>query len=135
MPEGKGEWVANEQNRTTVHDNSGLCLFAGASGGPLDVFLPCAAAATGIPWTMEDAVRAGERTWNLERLWNMRAGLTKDDDSLPERLLKEALKDGPSAGVTVQLDVMLAAYYRERGWDEQGVPTEEKLAELGLASL
>ncbi|MEK6239291.1 MAG: aldehyde ferredoxin oxidoreductase family protein, partial [Planctomycetales bacterium] len=47
-PVGKGEWVANEQNRTTSHDNTGLCLFVGAAGGPLEVFVPCVAAATGI---------------------------------------------------------------------------------------
>jgi aldehyde:ferredoxin oxidoreductase len=65
----------------------------------------------------------------------MRAGLGRADDSLPQRLLKEAFKDGPSAGVTVNLEAMLTAYYRERGWDEQGVPTRDKLAELGLENV
>ncbi len=80
-------------------------------------------------------MRIGERTWNLERLWNLKAGLTKADDSLPQRLLKEAHRSGPSAGVTVHLDVMLPDYYRQRGWNDDGVPTSAKLAELGLASL
>jgi aldehyde:ferredoxin oxidoreductase len=65
----------------------------------------------------------------------MRAGLGRADDSLPQRLLKEAFKEGPSAGVTVNLEAMLTAYYRERGWDEQGEPTRDKLAELGLENL
>jgi aldehyde:ferredoxin oxidoreductase len=134
-PDGKGEWVANEQNRTTAHDATGVCLFAGAAGGTLETFVPCTAAATGVAYTMDDFVRIGERTWNLERLWNMRAGLGRADDSLPQRLLKEAFKDGPSAGVTVNLEAMLTAYYRERGWDEQGVPTRDKLAELGLENV
>ncbi len=134
-PDGKGEWVAKEQDRTTAHDNTGICLFVGGSGAPLDTFVPCAAAATGVPYTYEEFLKIGERTWNLERLWNLKAGLTKADDSLPERLLKEAHTAGPSAGVTVQLDVMLPVYYRERGWDEEGVPGSEKLAELGLAAL
>jgi len=53
----------------------------------------------------------------------------------PKRLLKEAHKDGPSAGVTVNLDAMLPDYYNQRGWSEEGVPTEAKLSELGLASV
>ena len=134
-PEGKGEWVANEQNRTTAHDNTGLCLFVGGAGGPLETFVPCTAAATGVDFTIDDFIQSGERTWNLERMWNIRAGLTREDDSLPERLLKEGHKKGPSAGVTVNLEHMLNDYYQERGWDEQGKPAPEKLAELGLASL
>jgi aldehyde:ferredoxin oxidoreductase len=133
--EGKSEWVAHEQNRTTVHDNTGICLFVGGAGGPLETLVPCTAAATGESYTIEDFVKIGERTWNLERLWNNKAGLTKADDSLPKRLLKEAHKDGPSAGVTVNLDAMLPIYYETRGWDEDGKPTEEKLIELGLQSL
>ncbi|MCH7728642.1 MAG: hypothetical protein IH991_19480, partial [Planctomycetes bacterium] len=93
------------------------------------------AAATGVPFTTEDFVKIGERTWNIERLWNLKAGLTKADDSLPKRLLNESHKEGPSQGVTVNLDAMLPIYYAERGWDEEGIPSAEKLAELGLASL
>jgi aldehyde:ferredoxin oxidoreductase len=134
-PVGKAEWVAREQNRSTSHDATGLCLFVGAAGGPLETFIPITAAATGIPYTLDDFVKIGERTWNLERLWNIKAGFTKADDTLPQRLLKEPHKAGPSAGVTVNLAAMLPVYYRERGWDSDGVPTQEKLAELGLAAL
>lgn len=133
--EGKGQWVAGEQNRTTAHDNTGVCMFVGGAGGPLESFVPSTAAATGEDFTINDVLQAGERTWNLERLWNIRAGLTRADDSLPKRLLKEAHKDGPSAGVTVNLDAMLDDYYAERGWDPKGVPTTEKLSELGLETL
>lgn len=133
--EGKSEWVAHEQNRSTSHDNTGICLFVGAASAPIEVFAPCTAAATGVPYTVDDFVTIGERTWNLEKLWNLRAGLTKKDDSLPKRLLKEAHKEGPSAGVVVDLDAMLPVYYQVRGWDAEGVPSQEKLAELGLASL
>jgi aldehyde:ferredoxin oxidoreductase len=133
--DGKGEWVADEQNRTTVHDNTGLCLFVNGAGGPLKTFVPCTAAATGVAYTVDDFLKVGERTWNLERLWNLKAGLTKADDSLPQRLLKEAHTEGPSRGVTVNLDAMLPMYYERRGWTDDGVPTHEKLAELGLATL
>ena len=133
-PVGKSEWVAEEQNRTTSHDNTGVCLFTG-TGAPLDDIVACTAAATGVPYTLDDFVKIGERTWNLERLWNLKAGLTSADDTLPERLLKTPHKDGPAKGVTVHLDQMLPVYYRSRGWDEVGVPTRQKLAELGLASV
>jgi aldehyde:ferredoxin oxidoreductase len=133
--DGKGAWVANEQNNTTAHDNTGICLFVGGAGATLNDLIPCTAAATGVDYSLEDFLKSGERTWNLERLWNQRAGLGKADDSLPERLLKQAHKEGPSKGVTVNLEPMLQDYYRERGWDTQGVPSAGKLAELGLAAL
>lgn len=134
-PYGKAAWVVNEQNRSTAHDATGICLFVGAAGGPLETFVPCTAAATGVPYTVEDFVRIGERTWNLERLWNLKAGFTRADDSLPRRLLTEPHTSGPSKGVVVHLDVMLDEYYRERGWTPDGRPTPEKLAELGLANV
>jgi aldehyde:ferredoxin oxidoreductase len=131
---GKAEWVAEEQNKTTAHDATGICLFTG-TGSQLSDLVPCTAAATGVPYTLEDFVRIGERTWNLERMWNLRAGLTMADDTLPQRLLKTPHKDGPAKGVTVRLEEMLPAYYHKRGWDTQGVPTREKLLALGLASV
>ena len=132
--EGKAEWVANEQNKTTAHDATGVCLFTG-TGSQLEDLVPCTAAATGIAYTIDDFVRAGERTWNLERLWNLKAGLTAADDTLPQRLLKVPHTSGPAKGVTVRLGEMLPVYYRSRGWDEQGVPRREKLLELGLGSV
>ena len=126
---------AVEDNRSTSHDNTGLCLFVGFAGGGLETFIPITAAATGVSYTLDDFVKIGERTWNIERLWNLKAGLTKADDTLPKRLLTEGHKEGPSKGVTVNLDAMLPIYYERRGWDEDGVPTKDKLAELGLASL
>jgi aldehyde:ferredoxin oxidoreductase len=131
---GKSEWVVHEQNRTTAHDNTGTCLFIGGSGGPLESLVPCTPAVRCVSNTAEDFLKVGERTWNLERLFNLEAGLTMADDTLPQRLLKDAHKSGPSKGVVVDLDTMLPVYYRERGWTPAGVPSPEKLAELGIAS-
>lgn len=133
--EGKSEWVADEQNRTTAHDATGICLFTGFASAGLDDLAACTASATGIPFTADDFVRIGERTWNLERLWNLKAGLTAKDDTLPKRLLEQGHRSGPAKGVTVQLEPMLQTYYRSRGWDAEGVPTREKLQELGLGSV
>ena len=74
----------------------------------------------------------GARVWTLERLYNIREGFTKADDTLPKRLLNEPVPDGPSEGFTVKLDPMLEEYYAFRGWDEDGVPKTEKLKELSL---
>jgi aldehyde:ferredoxin oxidoreductase len=71
----------------------------------------------------------------LERLYNIREGFGKQDDTLPPRLLNEAPTSGPSEGWVVQLKPMLEEYYRGRGWDENGIPRPEKLSELQLADL
>ena len=62
----------------------------------------------------------------------LKAGITAADDTLPERLLKDPIKTGPSKGHVSQLDKMLPEYYKLRGWDENGVPSKEKLKELSL---
>lgn len=80
-------------------------------------------------------MRRGERIWNLERLFNLREGFTKKDDCLPPRFSQESLPRGHSKGQVVDLEPMLEEYYRLRGWDKDGVPTEEKLKELGLEQL
>ena len=78
-------------------------------------------------------MKAGERIFNLERLFNLGAGFTRKDDTLPERFLKEPLPEGPAKGKVAMLDEMLPEYYVLRGWDKSGRPTENKLKELGLA--
>ncbi len=88
--------------------------------------------ATGAGYDEETLLRAGERVYNLERMFLVRAGFSRADDTLPPRMLQEPMPDGPAKGHVVELDQMLPEYYRLRGWDENGVPTPEKLAELGL---
>lgn len=89
----------------------------------------------GRPFTTDEILKIGERVWNLGRLFNLREGVEKDD--LPKQLYAEsgAFKEGPSAGDAIgeeRFKAMLAEYYRQRGWDENGVPTEAKLAELDV---
>jgi aldehyde:ferredoxin oxidoreductase len=90
--------------------------------------------AVGSEWTIKDLLKSGERGWNLKRAMNIRLGLNRANDRLPELLLTP-LPDGvgKAAGFVPDLESMLAAYYRVRGWDsETGFPTREKLLELGL---
>lgn len=129
--EGKAALLKLFQDLTALCDSSGMCLFTTFAIG-----LPEIAAqvrtATGLEISDEEYLLAGERIWNLERLFNIKAGFSKKDDTLPPRLLNEPMKDGPHKGRVVQLDKMLPEYYSLRGWDEYGVPTEQKLQELGL---
>ena len=91
---------------------------------------------TGIDVAPEEVQRVGERVNNLAKIFNMREGFTRADDTLPTRLLTEPLTPGASKGHVVGIDdfrVMLDEYYLARGWDvATGVPSREKLAELGL---
>jgi aldehyde:ferredoxin oxidoreductase len=70
--------------------------------------------------------------WNIERLFNIKAGFTTKDDTLSQRMLKEPMPEGPAQGQVCRLNEMLSEYYQIRGWDPQGVPTQEKLKSLSL---
>ena len=85
---------------------------------------------TGANYTPEEIMQAAERVYNLERLFILKAGST--EDTLPPRMLNEPLPEGPAKGRVVDLDKMLPDYYTVRGWSADGVPTPEKLQELGL---
>jgi aldehyde:ferredoxin oxidoreductase len=129
--EHKAHWVKLFQDVTSVFDASGLCIFLTFGIGLEDAW-PELVCATGIPYTMEDLLRAGERIFNLERLWNQKAGFTSKDDTLPKRILSEPIPAGPTQGQVNRLHEMLPEYYHLRGWTEDGRPTREKLAELGI---
>jgi aldehyde:ferredoxin oxidoreductase len=88
--------------------------------------------ATGCEYNEESVLEAGERIFNLERLFLLKAGFTSADDTLPNRMLNEPLTEGPAKGHVVYLDEMLPEFYQLRGWDHEGVPTPEKLSSLGL---
>lgn len=78
-------------------------------------------------------MKAGDRIWNLERLFGLKSAISGKDDRLPERMMKEPIQTGPSKGEVSHMDEMLPEYYQLRGWDAEGVPTPEKLKELSLA--
>ncbi|HVO23842.1 MAG TPA: aldehyde ferredoxin oxidoreductase family protein [Candidatus Margulisiibacteriota bacterium] len=129
--EGKAEITKIFQDITCAVDATGLCLFL-TFGVGLEEMLPQLVAATGTPYTMETLTQVGERIWNLERLWNERAGLGKGSDVLPKRLLEEPVPSGPAKGLVSKLPQMLPEYYQLRGWTPEGEVTAEKRHELGL---
>ena len=92
-------------------------------------------ALTGLDFSEQDLKKAGERIWNLERMYNLREGV--EEDMVAPRLFKEDLVDGKDGGKAISMDRFLkvrSLYYSARGWDENGVPGSEKLKELGLSN-
>jgi aldehyde:ferredoxin oxidoreductase len=93
-------------------------------------------AVTGFELSERDILKIGERVVNVDRAFNVREGLSRKDDTLPQRFLEEPLPDGPARGHVVNLDPMLDEYYELRGWDKRtGFPTKGKLAELDLEEI
>ncbi|MGE0078831.1 MAG: aldehyde ferredoxin oxidoreductase family protein [Bacteroidales bacterium] len=127
----KPQWVKTFQDLTAVIDSAGLCLFSSFALGAKE-YCDLLNNATGFNYTVEEMMLAGERIWNIERIFNLKAGITYKDDTLPKKLLEEPIKNGPNAGKVHRLSELLPEYYKLRGWDEKGTPTDSKLNELGL---
>ena len=119
------------QDKIAMIDSIGICLFT-TSGWDTGEYQQLVSAACGNDWTQERLLETGERVWNLERLFNLQAGLSIADDTLPPRLLETPAPAGVAQGRVCELDVMLPEYYSARGWDAQGVPDNATLARLGL---
>jgi aldehyde:ferredoxin oxidoreductase len=136
---GKGKLTKwNQDKRCASFDCSTMCGFL------FDMAVPATAcqhvgdmvtAATGMKFSAEDIEKVGERVNNVARLFNIREGFTRADDTLPWRLMNEPVKAGATAGQKISqkdLDEMLDEYYEARGWDKKGTPSAAKLKELGI---
>lgn len=129
--EGKPAYTKVFHDLTAVIDSIGLCLFTTFGLGLKD-YLEMYNAVCGDIYNEETFLEAGERIWNLEKLFNLRAGITSSEDKLPKRLTEDPIPEGPSKGHVHRLGELLPQYYAARGWDENGIPTEETLNRLGL---
>jgi len=129
VTDGKAGVVKAFQDLTALIDSAGICLFTTFGLG-----LPEIAAqyreAVGTNETDDEILLKGERVWNLEKHFNIAAGVEKD--TLPPRLLREKLPGGAAAGKVAELYTMLSEYYELRGWDKDGIPTAEKNETLGI---
>jgi aldehyde:ferredoxin oxidoreductase len=132
--QGKSSFVILHQNSAAAIDSLVICKFTNM-GVAEEYFARALSAVTGVSYATGELIRVGERVWNLERLYNLREGFTRADDTLPPRLLNDTIKEGPSKGWVSKLEPMLQEYYRVRGWDAHGVPKPNKLKELGLEDL
>ncbi len=129
---GKAGLLPVFQNFFATVDSLVVCKFASFSVGE-EEFAAALSAVTGIPFSTEELLRAGERIFNLERLFNIREGFTAADDALPGRFFEDS-DDGLAAGIDrEQFRQSLEEYYRFRGWSPGGIPGKEKLQQLGLA--
>jgi len=147
----KPDLIAFTEHYCAVSDALGVCKFSTAETYGLypEDLAAGLSALCGSPITGEELLLAGERIVNLERMYNVRLGLSRKDDSLPERFTREPLdvhaytyepghetatrsQNPIRAGALIALDKMLDRYYALRGWDSNGVPTRETLSRLGL---
>ena len=131
VTDGKADLVKAFQDATAVFDSAGICVFTSFAWTLADVQPQIAAACEG-DWSMEKLNEVGERIWNMERQFNLAAGFTAKDDDLPPRLKTEPAKTGPAKGLVNGIDKMKPEYYKTRGWDANGVPTQDTLKRLGL---
>ena len=129
--EGKPGLLKAFQDATAVVDSTGLCVFT-TFAWTMDDIHPQVQTALKKKWSVDELMEAGERIWNLERKFNLDAGMSPKEDTLPQRLLKEAAKTGPATGKVSELSEMLPEYYKLRGWTTEGIPTNETLSRLAL---
>jgi aldehyde:ferredoxin oxidoreductase len=129
--EGKASLVKNTQDLAGAIDCSGTCMFTNVMFPPEHLAEMIDAACEG-GWDLERMLSVGERTWNMERQFNLAAGFGKDDDCLPERTLTEPARAGAANGQVAELEALLAEYYELRGWDSDGVPLADTLRRLDL---
>ena len=80
-------------------------------------------------------MEAGERIYNLKRLFNVREGISRKDDTIPQRILTKPIIEGGAKDHVPDLKKMIDEYYQVRGWDQEGIPTKETLNRLGLSQM
>ncbi|MBI3743914.1 MAG: aldehyde ferredoxin oxidoreductase family protein [Chloroflexi bacterium] len=137
--ESRGAIAARSEDREAVLDSMIWCKFLRKAFRDIEAESALAYEwVTGHSMTVDELRRAGERIVTLKKLFNIREGWTRADDTLPRRALSEALSDGPAAGVGLtraELDMMIDAYYQARGWTPDGLVPPEKIEALGLDAL
>ncbi|WP_299332550.1 aldehyde ferredoxin oxidoreductase family protein [Haloplanus sp.] len=140
--EGTPEFAARTQHFTALGDSLTQCRFVSEAGWGKRVtgrYRDAINAATGWDLSTDEVERIGERIYNLERLINVERGVARrETDTLSHRVMHDPIPDGPAEGMYCppeELDAMLDEYYAFRGWDDDGVPTTERLDALDMAEL
>ncbi len=129
---GKGIIAAKSQNLMGMMDSLKLCKFILFGGITITDMVKWYQLVTGREMTADDFIKTGERIFNLKRLYNVRLGISRKDDTLPFRHLTfKRIGQGLTPNLP-PLGQMLSEYYEYRGWSEDGIPSAEKLKELGL---
>ncbi|MFC2068116.1 aldehyde ferredoxin oxidoreductase family protein [Chloroflexota bacterium] len=136
----KADIVIYNQDKNAMCEVGIACTFSTAWGWFPNVFGRMIAAATGINQFADTNYlwKVGERIINLERAFIIREGFSRKQDTLPQRILSEPLHTlgAPGEGQVVrELDTFLNKYYQARGWTKRGIPSRQKINELGLSYL
>lgn len=133
--EGKPEMVIMEEDKAAYRDSLVVCKWA--AGGRYDPYYPEALEAVlGYRLDHEDLLNVGRRAINMARIFNLRQGYSRKDDTLPERFFIEQKGSGPLASYTSvreDLEVLKDRYFQLRGWANDGTPKLQTLSRLGLA--
>jgi aldehyde:ferredoxin oxidoreductase len=136
---GKARMVWWHELMNAVCDSLGFCRFQSVFSSPHALgyrhFSRLIALATGLHLTPAELRKAGERIYTLERRMITGEGVSRNQDTLPERYFEEPIPEGPSKGAVVSrgdFNRMLDEYYAVHGWDEQGIPRKTTLRRLGL---
>jgi aldehyde:ferredoxin oxidoreductase len=134
---GKGGAVALLQDGLALPEVLGTCKFYMYGGITVDHWAEMVSALTGWEIDGRELLKVSERVLNLQRMFNVREGITRKDDQIPQRVraVPSFGKYATEPAVEVRdMDGMLEEYYLKRGWDPAtGIPTQDKLKELGLA--
>jgi len=134
-PQDKAYLAAKCQDLSTLLNSTSLCMFMLYAGMTLTDILNAFNAITGLHWPMEQLIKVGERSFNLQRLINIRDGKGGEYDKMPKRVFEPA-KSGFRKDRVPPFDALMGDYYELRGWDKKtGVPKKEKLIELGISEL
>lgn len=129
--QGKAELVKKLQDWMAIFDSLGICKFIMGQIGPSHM-AEWIRIVEGDQYTPADLMATGERLFNMKRRYSTRLGISRKDDAISARILTWSRKGGGADGKLPHLGKMLEQYYALRGWSEDGVPTEEKIKDLGI---
>ncbi|NMC07573.1 MAG: aldehyde:ferredoxin oxidoreductase, partial [Candidatus Lokiarchaeota archaeon] len=134
-PEERAKEIIKVEDNYAIIDSYIICKFTRGIYKNDDEMAQVYEYVTGIPLNGKQMNKIGERIVNLSKCFNIREGWKRDDDTMPERFFSEPQTKGPAKGVVIDrkgFETCKDAYYKLRGWDEKGIPTKEKLKDLGL---
>ena len=127
--QGRSAFVKENQDERACCFSLVLCDFAPFG---VDTFIDLLNTCTGFTYNPESYMKTGERIWNLTKLFNIKCGVTRNDETIPKRIMEEPLEKEEARIGRESYEKMLDEYYTLRGWDLEGVPSKEKIKELDL---
>ena len=132
---GRAKTIIDSENLYAIMDSLIICKFTQDCYSGADELAEVYQLISGISMNGKKLIKTGEKIHNLAKCFNIREGVSRNDDYPPERVFKEKLQNEPNRGAIIDkkgYDIMLDEYYKSRGWTNMGIPSKAKLKELGL---